>query len=61
MKILKPVFNAIDEFLFGTDKVTIVPHIADHMDIKRYMSFVVLALVLRWLPRCIFGVSGRCC
>ena len=45
MKILKPVFNAIDEFLFGTDKVTIVPHIADHMDIKRYMSFVVLALV----------------
>ena len=45
MKILKPVFKAIDEFLFGTDKVTIVPHIADHMDLKRYMSFVVLALV----------------
>ena len=45
MKILKPVFKAIDEFLFGTDKVTIVPHIADHMDLKRYISFVVLALV----------------
>ncbi len=45
IKSLKPVFNAIDEFLRGTDKVTAVPHIADHMDLKRYMSFVVLALV----------------
>ena len=45
IKSLKPVLSAIDEFLHGTDKVTASPHIADHMDIKRYMSFVVLALV----------------
>ena len=45
IKSLKPVLSAIDEFLHGTDKVTALPHIADHMDIKRYMSFVVLALV----------------
>lgn len=42
---LKPVFNATDEALFGTDRVTALPHIADAMDIKRLMSMVILALV----------------
>src|SRR3989338_4717344 len=43
--ILKPVLSATDEFFFGTDKVTGVPHILDHMDIKRFMSFVIIGLM----------------
>lgn len=41
----KPVLNAGDEFFFGTDKVTTLPHIVDYIDIKRFMSFVVIALI----------------
>lgn len=41
----KPVLNALDEFFFGTDKVTTLPHIVDYIDIKRFMSFVVIALI----------------
>lgn len=41
----KPVLTATDEFFFGTDKVTTLPHIADNIDIKRFMSFVVIALL----------------
>src|SRR3989338_7455250 len=41
----KPVLVATDEFFFGTDKVTTVPHIVDYMDIKRFMSLVVIALI----------------
>ena len=41
----KPVVSANDEFFFGTDKVTSLPHILDHMDIKRFMSFVVIGLL----------------
>ncbi len=45
----KPVLNAIDEFFFGTDKVTVIslrsPHILDNIDIKRYMSTVIIALL----------------
>src|SRR3989338_2603869 len=41
----KPVLNATDEFFFGTDKVTRLPHIFDYMDMKRFMSFVVVALI----------------
>ena len=33
----KPVLNATDEFFFGTDKVTRLPHILDYMDMKRFM------------------------
>jgi len=46
---IRPLFRAIDEFFFGTAKVTIVsprsPHILDQMDIKRYMLLVILALL----------------
>lgn len=42
---LKPVINATDEFFFGTDKVTTLPHIVDHIDIKRYMTFVIIGLL----------------
>lgn len=41
----KPVFDALDEFFFGTSKVTSLPYILDYIDIKRFMSFVVIALI----------------
>ncbi|MDP3731616.1 MAG: RnfABCDGE type electron transport complex subunit D [Candidatus Omnitrophota bacterium] len=41
----KPVLVATDEFFFGTDKVTALPHIVDSLDIKRFMSMVVIALI----------------
>lgn len=39
------VFKALDEFFYGTGKVTDLPHVLDHMDIKRFMSFVIIALI----------------
>src|SRR3990167_3731128 len=45
LKRFKPVINATDEFFFGTAQVTALPHIVDHIDIKRYMSFVVIGLL----------------
>lgn len=41
----KPVVLALDEFFFGTPKVTTLPHIVDHIDIKRFMTLVIVALV----------------
>src|SRR3989338_9267371 len=45
LKKFKPVLNATDEFFFGTDKVTSLPHILDPIDIKRFMSFVIIGLL----------------
>lgn len=46
LKNFKPILTATDEFFFGTDKVTAFsPHIADSLDIKRFMSMVVVALI----------------
>ncbi len=46
LKRLYPVIEATDEFFFGTDKTTpYAPHIVDTIDIKRYMSFVIIALL----------------
>jgi len=43
---LKPLFHAINQALFGTDKITLdSPHIADNLDIKRFMSFVIIGLL----------------
>ncbi|MFQ5681088.1 MAG: RnfABCDGE type electron transport complex subunit D [Candidatus Omnitrophota bacterium] len=42
---LRPVLSAVDELFFGTDKVNSVPHISDYIDLKRYMTFVILGLV----------------
>lgn len=42
---LKPILVATDEFFFGTDKVTALPHIVDSLDIKRFMSLVIVALI----------------
>ncbi len=41
----KPVLTALDGALFGTDELNTVPHITDYLDIKRYMSFVIIALL----------------
>lgn len=46
LKRFYPVFEATDEFFFGTDKTAkFAPHIFDAIDMKRYMSFVIIALV----------------
>lgn len=42
---LRPIFFALDEALFGTDKLNSLPHIADRIDIKRFMTMVIIALV----------------
>jgi Na+-transporting NADH:ubiquinone oxidoreductase subunit B len=40
------LYEAIDSFLFTTNKNTLhAPYIRDHIDIKRYMSLVVIALI----------------
>lgn len=41
----KPLLMAADGFFFGTDRVASLPHIVDHLDIKRFMSMVILALI----------------
>lgn len=43
--MFKPVIKAMDDFFYGTDKVTSTPHILDNIDIKRYMSVVILGLL----------------
>lgn len=45
LKRIKPVINATDEFFFGTAQVTVSPHIVDHIEIKRFMSFVIIGLL----------------
>lgn len=42
----KPLFEATDEFFFGTDKTTVdLPHIADSLDMKRFMASVIIGLL----------------
>ena len=43
--LFRPVYNATDEFFFGTDKATSLPHIVDYLDVKRFMTMVVVALM----------------
>jgi len=44
LRPLKPVFDAVDLFFFGTDEVTeFAPHIRDGIDLKRYMFVVIIA------------------
>jgi len=43
---LQAVFNAADHaFLGGLERTVVAPHIRDPLDIKRYMSMVIIALV----------------
>lgn len=49
----EPVWDATKTFFFlPSPKTTIGPFIRDHLDLKRYMSFVILAL----LPVTLFGI-----
>lgn len=42
----QPLIQAGDAILYGTDETThAAPHIVDNIDLKRYMSFVILALL----------------
>ena len=46
LRPFKPALDALDAALFGTDETTEgTPHIVDNLDMKRYMSFVIIALV----------------
>ena len=50
---LYPIYEATDEFFFRTDKTTgFAPHMMDAIDIKRYMSLVIVALI----PAAIAGI-----
>lgn len=43
---IKPVLDAMDAALFGTNETTVdSPHFVDNLDIKRYMSCVIIALM----------------
>ena len=43
---IKPLINATDAFFFGPPEVTeTAPHIRDRMDVKRYMSLVIVGLI----------------
>jgi Na+-transporting NADH:ubiquinone oxidoreductase subunit B len=47
-----PLYEATETFIISTAQRTVRgPHIRDHFDVKRYMTFVVLALV----PATLFG------
>ncbi len=53
LKNLYPLFEAIDAFFFTPENVTEKgPHVRDSIDLKRLMSFVVIAL----LPTFFFGI-----
>jgi Na+-transporting NADH:ubiquinone oxidoreductase subunit B len=52
-KALEPLFDATKTlFFFPSPKTTTIPFIRDHLDLKRYMSFVILAL----FPVLLFGI-----
>jgi len=52
-KKLAPLFEATKTFFFfPSPKTCIMPFIRDHLDLKRYMSFVLIALV----PVLLFGM-----
>ena len=50
IKRLKPLIEAVDEFFFGTNRVTgFSPHILGAIDMKRYMSLRFWGLyLLHW-------------
>ncbi len=53
LNFLKPLFDATETFFFIPGETTSKgPHIRDSIDLKRFMSFVILAL----MPAFIFGI-----
>ena len=50
---LHPLFDAIETVFFSTGETTQTDaHVRDSLDLKRFMSFVLVALV----PPCVFGI-----
>ena len=46
MSKMKPLFEAMDNFFFSPDSRTLsAPHIRDPLDLKRYMSMVIIGLL----------------
>jgi len=56
---IKPLLDAVDAGMFGTDEVTTTgPHLRDCVDIKRYMVLVIVALIPSVLAAiCFFGFN----
>jgi len=56
LKVFRPLIKAVDGFFFGVSRTTTpspyLPHVVDNIDVKRYMSVVILAL----LPSVVAGV-----
>ncbi len=46
LRLFNPVFGALEHFFFAPSTTTIgAPHVRDAMDLKRFMSMVILAVV----------------
>jgi Na(+)-translocating NADH:ubiquinone oxidoreductase B subunit len=46
LKAFKPVYEAMENFFFTPDKATpLAPHARDPLDVKRFMTMVIIALV----------------
>ena len=46
LRHFKTIFETLDGIIFGSREVTVgAPHIKDNIEIKRYMSFVIIALL----------------
>jgi len=46
LRAFKPVYDAMENFFFAPSKTTLAaPHVRDPLDVKRFMSMVIVALV----------------
>ncbi|MEJ2703969.1 MAG: RnfABCDGE type electron transport complex subunit D [Sedimentisphaerales bacterium] len=46
LQLFKPVFGALEHFFFATSETTVcAPHVRDPMDVKRFMSMAIIAVV----------------
>jgi Na(+)-translocating NADH:ubiquinone oxidoreductase B subunit len=46
LRLFKPVFGALEHFFFATSETTVcAPHVRDPMDVKRFMSMAIIAVV----------------
>ena len=46
LRLFKPVFGALEHFFFAPSTTTIgAPHVRDPMDLKRFMSMAIIAVV----------------
>ncbi len=57
----KPLFDAMDGFCFSPDETTRVgPFARDSLDIKRYMSMVIIGLLPATFAGLYFSAGGFC-